>query len=536
MKKHIPFILYTILYTLASLFTLTRFPLIHSDEAWLAGLTQTMMAKGSLFTTESFFDLMPRTPHLIKVFYHGLQIPLIHLFGYHIFSVRLLSLIALLAGMIMLYMWLTQKNINPLHQLLLVILITSHIQIIYASHFARQEMILLLVLILCIYLYHQNPEKVTRLGLVLGLAIGFHPNAFIIASLIGALVLKDTCIKKITIRKLILFVLTLGFFALAFAGISLILNPGFIKEYFAYGQSLGVDAAPASRLLNFKDFYLKIFYQITGTYYIPNIKWVLIIGYGLALLQLAVIPVILIYKRTKKEVLTDHLSSWPFNLSLMVIAFNLALFIIGRYNTTSILFLVFVLLLLTGLSILSLMDSNPSKQSSPTDREFLNHLHYPSSLIVGLFLVLIFLNLKVVYDDYQAVSSQDYAYYEKQILNSMEEDAVILGNLSSGFIFKDHDFYDIRNLAFLGDQSISDYIKDRGINTIIYYEEYDYIHRNPMWTILYGDDDYYDDLKDFLNKKATLKGTFEDSFYGSRMIRYMGDYPWKIYIYEITDD
>lgn len=518
MKKHIPFILYTILYTLLSLLTLTRFPLIHSDEAWLAGLTQTMMAKGSLFTTESFFDLMPRTPHLIKVFYHGLQIPLIHLFGYHIFSVRLLSLIALLAGMIILYKWLTQQNINPVHKLLLVILITSHIQIIYAGHFARQEMLLLLVLILCIYLYHLNPEKVTRLGLILGLAIGFHPNAFIIASLIGVLVLKDTCIKKLSIRKLVYFVLTLGFFALAFAGISLILNPGFIREYFAYGQSLGVDAAPASRLLNFKDFYLKIFYQITGTYYIPNIKWVLILGYGFALLQLVIIPLILILSPTQTERLKDHLSSWPFNLSLMVIAFNLSLFIIGRYNTTSIVFLVFILLLLTGLSILSLINYKASR------------------LIIPLFLILIFLNTRVVYDDYQAIKSHDYTNYEKQLLNSMDQDAVILGNLSSGFIFKDHTFYDIRNLAFLKDQSISDYIKDRGINTIIYYEEYDYIHRNPMWTILYGDDDYYDDLKDFLNKKATLKGTFEDSFYGSRIIRYMGDYPWKIYIYEITGD
>ncbi len=532
MKKHISFILYTILYGGLSLTTLSTFPLVHSDEAWLAGLTHSMMAKGSVFTTESFFDLMPRTPHLIKVFYHGLQMPLISLFGYTIFSVRILSFIALLATIIILYLWLDQNNEKKILNLLILIFITSHIQIIYASHFARQEMVLITLLMLCIFLYQEDNNKVLGLGLTLGLSIGIHPNSFIIAAMVGILILKDTLIKKLSLKRLIHFILTIGFFALIFAGISLIMNPNFISEYFQYGQTLGVDAGPVSRLMNFRDFYLKVFYQITGTYYIPNINYILIIGYSLVLLHIAIIPFTLIIRRSYKKDIINYLSSWPFNLALMTVAFNIALFIIGRYNTTSIVFLVFILLLLTGQSLVSLKDYLPKKEIS-----FLKlSLSLPSSLISLILIFFILLNIKVVYEDYQAIAGSDYNRYQDQLRTAIPENAIILGNLSSGFVFKDQVFYDIRNIAFLGDQSISDYIKDRGINTIIYYEEYDYIHRNPMWTILYGDDDYYYELNQFLQKNTTLKASFEDAFYGSRIIRYMGDYPWKIFIYEVIHE
>ena len=35
---------------------LTRYPLVHSDESWLGGLTRNMMAQGSMSVTEPFFD------------------------------------------------------------------------------------------------------------------------------------------------------------------------------------------------------------------------------------------------------------------------------------------------------------------------------------------------------------------------------------------------------------------------------------------------------------------------------------------------
>ena len=87
-------ILYIVLHTLISLAFLERFPYVHSDESWLAGLTRAMMEEKSLAVTEPFFDLVPRYPHGIKTLFHLLQMGAVSLFGYRIFSVRLLSLLA----------------------------------------------------------------------------------------------------------------------------------------------------------------------------------------------------------------------------------------------------------------------------------------------------------------------------------------------------------------------------------------------------------------------------------------------------------
>ena len=39
-----------------NLLLLTRYPLVHSDESWLGGLTRNMLAQGSPGVTEPFFD------------------------------------------------------------------------------------------------------------------------------------------------------------------------------------------------------------------------------------------------------------------------------------------------------------------------------------------------------------------------------------------------------------------------------------------------------------------------------------------------
>jgi len=69
---------------------------------------------------------------------------------------------------------------------------------------------------------------------------------------------------------------------------------------------------------------------------------------------------------------------------------------------------------------------------------------------------------------------------------------------------------------------------------VIYYEEYDYIHRNQQWEILYGDDEiYYNELNEILLNYGSVLYEFEDMDYGTRIIRYMGEYPWKVTIYHL---
>ncbi len=69
------------LFFLFGILTLTRYPFVHSDESWLAGLTRAMMEEGSPAVTEPFFDLKPRWPHGIKILFHLLQTPILACFG-----------------------------------------------------------------------------------------------------------------------------------------------------------------------------------------------------------------------------------------------------------------------------------------------------------------------------------------------------------------------------------------------------------------------------------------------------------------------
>ena len=53
---------------------LNNFPFIHSDEPWLSGLSRQIWQSQSFQATEPFFDLKPRHPHALKIFFHSLQI------------------------------------------------------------------------------------------------------------------------------------------------------------------------------------------------------------------------------------------------------------------------------------------------------------------------------------------------------------------------------------------------------------------------------------------------------------------------------
>ncbi len=134
-----------------------------------------------------------------------------------------------------------------------------------------------MVLSLCLYLYYKN-KSIFKMALLLGLSIGFHPNAFIITTMIGFILLKDSLAKTISLKHLLSFIGIVGGFAALHVAFTLLANPNFLPEYWAYGQTLHVDALPSSRLVNLKDFYLKLYYQVSGTYYIPPMQGLYITG------------------------------------------------------------------------------------------------------------------------------------------------------------------------------------------------------------------------------------------------------------------
>jgi 4-amino-4-deoxy-L-arabinose transferase-like glycosyltransferase len=148
--------LYLGIYFIFNLLTLTKFPFVHSDEAWLAGLSNEYILHKSIFVSESFFDLMPRTIHTIKSFYHLLQLPFIGLFGNTVFTVRLISLIASTITLYFFYKLLRSIKVHHYRALLYTIIFSLNLQFVYAAHFGRQEMLLLMMLSMSIYLYYKK--------------------------------------------------------------------------------------------------------------------------------------------------------------------------------------------------------------------------------------------------------------------------------------------------------------------------------------------------------------------------------------------
>lgn len=501
--------LYLIVYGIVSFFTLKIFPFVHSDEPWLAGLSLAYLKHGSPFVTEPFFDLMPRQPHMIKSLFHALQALFIAVGGYSLFSVRLLSLLASLLALVLINKLLTKLFRHRIITTLFLILFSLNLQFVYASHFARQEILLFVTLVISTLALAQpadwNSQKIVTLGGVIGLSIGFHPNAFIIAVMVGTCLLYEWFNKRLTLKALFLFCGVLGLSGLFYIGISLIGNPNFFQDYWSFGQTLAVNAPPIDRLENFKHFYIKLYQQISGTYYLPDLKLAMIIS-GITFLLGSY--TLLFPKDKKQPEALRFIGLW---LS-MIIGYNCAVFIIGRYNPTSILFVVLPFFLLFF--------------------QLVTYYFKNRTLTIALLSCLIAISAYQTGSELILHRNDTYNSYLNEIQDHLPDNPIVLGNLNSGFAFESIPFYDIRNLYYLDQQSVADYIRQRKINTIIYYEGYDYIHRNPKWQILYGDDSaYYEPLNTLLKENGTLLHHFENPQYGNRIVDYMGDYPWAIHIY-----
>lgn len=515
-SKHLPKtpLLVYICYFFVNFLTLTHYPIVHSDEVWLGKLSATYLANKSVYVTEPFFDLFPRQPHTIKSLFHLLQSLVIWLLGENLFSVRLLSFVAGSLSLIMLHQLINKRLNNLTLTTLLVLILGLNTQFVYASHFARQEIILFALFILALTFYSNEKSTIFYRyllpAILIGMSIGFHPNAFILAAMFFPLIILDVLTKNLTPRTLGIYIGILALFASFYIFTSFIGNPNFIEDYLAYGATLSVDANPAGRWANLIAFYKKLYQQIAGTYYLPNIK--------ITLLGPLFLLIPSLYFQFRKKASKKTLSSNYIRWYLMLLAYNVALFIIGRYNPTSILFylLPVTMLLVEIASTLNFESLLPHKV-----------------LYISLTLIIAF-NLVTLVNAYKEFDANDFTHYNEELSSHIEADSIILGNLSGGFAFNDHTFYDIRNLQYLDGASLITYMRERQIDTIIYYESYDYIHRNPQWQILYGDDrTYYSQLNDIIKTHGTLVHEFKDPYYGMRILRYTGDYPWSIQIYTI---
>src|SRR6056297_88516 len=500
-----------IIFFVVNLFFLVNFPFIHSDESWLAGLSRTIINEGTFDITEPFYDIYPRTSHAIKIIFHSIQIIVLKVFGYKIFSFRLISLLFGTLSIYFIYKIAAIFTKSEKLALACSILLAVDIQFIYASHFARQEIILLAIFLSAFYYFLKRVIEKNKyyndffLGMIIFLSIGIHPNSFIIFLPFVFIYLYYIFIeKKIMFSNLLIFILTVSIGALIFIFLSLFFDPNFFSNYSNYGGNLGVLSSLSVKVDRLDYFYKKLFYQVSGTYFTPALK--------IQFLLFGFLTILSLLKAVFKK---DNYNNI---LLLSILAVNLAFVLIGRYNQTSIIFIfpLFYLLLINSLKIFN-------KKYSTLIIAFLIIIISISSIII------VFNNSYFNYDDYL-----------DQISLSVKSNETVLANLNTHFYFDYKKLYDYRNLAYLKQNKLnfSQYIIKNDIEYIIYPEEMDYIYNSrPQWNTLYGNlYPFYREMKDFIQNDCKLIHQFSNKSYGMRIVKYMNEKDWQIKIYKVIND
>ncbi len=504
-KKEIA--LFLTLYFIINAIFLTKYPFMHSDESWLSGLSRLYLEKGTPIVTESFFDLLPRFPHSIKVFFHYIQALFMTIFGYELFTFRLISLIF---GILTLYtVYKISKNLFTSNKLsfLLVLILSFDIHFIYTSHFARQEALILFLIIFSFYYYITSEASLKKpiiLGIITGLSIGIHPNSLFIAAVIGSLYLFDIMfLEKSKLKELLIYILVTGIFAAGFIAVNLYFDPNFFHNYKEFGDQFNVFAQPTDRISEIKNFYLKLYYQVSGTYYMPNIKF-----------QLLFFPLIFALSLGRILIEKDFLKSRSTGLVMFaIVAINITYVVIGRYNQTSIIFIFPFFWMLFILNIKSIKY-----------KKIISLLIAILILVISIFNIMPYIN-------------NDYENYIQNIGSYVDDDEVVLANLNTEYYFSNNNLYDYRNLHFLKENNItfSDYIKKNKIEYIIYPEEMDFIYNTrPVWNFIYGNlYYYYEDMQSFLENNCQVVYQF-NSPYAMRLSMYMYRELWWVKIYKVN--
>jgi 4-amino-4-deoxy-L-arabinose transferase-like glycosyltransferase len=518
-----------ILYTLINAATLIRFPLMHSDESWIAGLTRHMLVDRSLLVTEPFFNLFPRSAHLIKSGFHLLQMPFVALGGYDLFWVRMLSLTFSISSLL-LVLSLYQRESKRTYGIWALFLLMSNIEFVRASRFARQEIIMLFFFLLafCYLVYLWQNKNINTLGIkqtfLLALIIGFstsiHPNGLLLALSVGLSYLFFCLAKKTRFRQVIYLVLLVGAFAGLLAGLSLYFNPDFLRGYTTYGETMGVSNTLIDKFFGLFTYYRKIYGQIGATYYIPEVRFSLITGVIALFFGIVIAVRNLVRLRYKKEL---PIASVRITLlTLFLLGIQTGMILIGRYNTNYLLFpMVFSLLIILEMVF------------AFTSWHAFNRTLAPTVLNITLALVVCVQGLNL-YRNISDHPRHDYSSYLAEINTVLDADERTLGNLNAGFHFNDGALLDYRDLSYLPkDLSLAEYLDQEGITAIILSEEMSYIARNQdPWRILYGPLNYYPELLQLIENDYELVHSFESIGYGMRIVRYLDGYPWTVQIYK----
>ncbi|NLI22219.1 MAG: hypothetical protein GX418_11830 [Clostridiales bacterium] len=487
-----------------NLIFLTRFPLVHSDEAWLSGLTRNMLASGSPAVTEPFFDLKPRYPHAIKILFHLLQMPFLLIFGDTVFAVRLPSLLAGVAALYLVFrcaravasFWLS---------LGVAVLVSVCGPFIDASHTARQEILLFVMQLMLLLPLLQSGGRVTgrlcaRLGLLAGLSAGLHPNAFLLAlGGGGALVLMMLVRRRFRLRPLLGYIAVTGGVALVFVGLSFLFDPQFPAHYVRYGQTEFDLVVPvADKFQAFVGYLGRLWRGESGTYVLPDLR-------PLMALAALLIPSGIARAFRKRD-------AAPAVIAGLALGALLGTILIGRYNQLSAaLWLLPCLLLVAPL----LSGKRLAAIALPAVTAV-----FALAAVPGI----------------RTAAAYPYETYLSQIARYASPEDKALANLNAGFFFENGRLLDVRNLSYLKENGLTfqQYVQSRGIEVILWSGEMDYLYRRrPDFNTVYGNLRYVEEAEAFFAERCTLVGSFENPGYAVRLAQEIGK-PYRVDVYRVN--
>ncbi|MCP5514844.1 MAG: hypothetical protein H7A26_05220 [Spirochaetales bacterium] len=376
-----------------------------------------------------------------------------------------------------------------------------------------------------------------------GISIFIHPNSFIIFTGVipyfaVTLLYKKHKISKI-LRNIAIFIfITIIFGAIALS-VSLIMDKDFFNHYYNFGSSHGVGDSLFIKLLVFPRFLYKIYNQVQGTYYLPDVR----VQFHLFAAAL-IIAFFLSFsiKNSKNRI-----------LPLVIFSAGIAagIIIIGKYSPPSIFFLFPVLWILLGTEADILFNLRMGKVALPvemktgTEDNFKNKetaktknniVFFPFILLIS-FSFLLFYQITKAYTEVNSWKDISYNEYSMEIADYTGNSGKVLANTNLAFSldygrlcsYSDLDQVIAKKLKF------SDYIELNKIEYIIWTEELDIIAKErPVWNDLYGNIySYYDDAVSFLDNKCTLVKDFRNKIYPVRIVDYMKKREYQVKIYKV---
>ncbi len=408
-------------------------------------------------------------------------------------------------------------------------------------------------------------------AMIIGLSIGIHPNSFLISLPIGAFLLVDLVIARSwtefrrAVRRGLEYMAILAAWAALYVGLSYLLEPQFLYHYRSFGDQVGVAEPLYIKAFRFPDFYKKLFYRISGTYYTPAIK----LQFYLFGAALAAAPITALLGRGRQTETTPQnrpgqsgstltmqqnhqnigtpqqpgTGKLILQLLAALLLLNAGTLVLGKYSQPSIIlhfplyYLLIALELAVARQLLQPHATGAVRPQNPIVRTIA--VAVPAALLlitaansaynIGQELHLLPPKPRKYYET--------YAEYGRKLHKFVPADATVLANLNAEYHFGRGQLLDYRNLDYLDESglSFSDYIEKNSIEYIVYPQEMDFIYRQrPVWNILYGNvASYYGAMQQFLAEKCRPVGSFESPIYGMRITRYMGRDPWQVQVYKV---